>query len=155
MIAARTALAVALGLGATDAAAQTCSVGATGVAFGNYSGSASVPTDATGTVSVSCVTVVPVSVSYTIQLSAGLGGTISNRKMTSGANTLSYQLYLDAAHGSIWGDGTSGSGTASDSYGLPLLGSATRNHTVYGRIPIGQRIAPGLFNDLVTVLVNY
>ena len=37
-------------------------------------------------------------------LETGTGGTVTARKMTSGANTLSYGLYQDIARATNWGN---------------------------------------------------
>jgi spore coat protein U-like protein len=73
--------------------------------------------------------------------------------MFSGINTLSYNLYLDAAHSMIWGDGTGGSQTGTLT--INGLGNVTANATIYALIP-SQDPAPGAgYTDSITVTVNY
>lgn len=130
-----------------------CTVSATAVSFGSYSPLSSQPATSTGTVTVSCNSVSVTS--YTIALSAGLGGSFSNRHLSSGSADLSYQLYLDSADTSIWGDGTDGT-TVETASGLSCTQSCVDSFTIYGVIPASQTGASaGTYNDSVTVTVSY
>lgn len=127
-----------------------CSVSASSmVAFGSFSPLTGSTVDSTGTINVTCDALS----SYTISLSHGGSGTYSPRRMASGGNTLDYNLYRDAGRTQIWGDGTGGSSMVAGSF--PLGGS--RDHTVYGRIPLStQRDASvGSYSDSITVTVTY
>ena len=77
--------------------------------------------------------------------------------LSSGMNTLSYNLYADAGRTSVWGDGTGGSVAVESSVLLDVLGWApTQSFTVYGRIGAGQTGAvPGSYADTVSVTVTY
>ena len=140
---------------ASPAAAQLCTVSSTGVSFGTYSPLSGSPTTSTGTVTVNCTATVAIGISYSIQIGAGAGGSFGARRMASGTNLFAYQLYTNAALSMIWGDGTSGTGTVSDSYGLLSLGSVTRNYTAYGRVAPMQNVAPGAYTDVLTILISY
>ncbi|MGH8549458.1 MAG: Csu type fimbrial protein [Methylococcales bacterium] len=132
-----------------------CSVSATSVSFGAYNVFNSSPTDATGQVTVSCTgLVLSLLVSYEIQLNPGLNGSFAARKMASGANRLSYNLYLDAARTAVWGDGSSGTMTVTDGYILGLF-TITRNYNVYGRIPALQNAVVGSYADTVVVTLIF
>jgi spore coat protein U-like protein len=72
--------------------------------------------------------------------------------MANGTDMLSYNLYTDAGHTMIWGDGSGGTSTNSFG-GLISLGSTS--FTVYGRVPKGQYPMPGSFTDTITVTVTY
>jgi spore coat protein U-like protein len=133
---------------------ETCTVQASGVNFGIYDPFNSTPTDATGTASVTCSALASVLVSYTIRLSTGGSGSYASRTLTSGSYTLNYNLYTSAAHAAIWGDGSAGTSTVSDSY-LLEIGSVTRDYPVYGRIPAAQNAAVGTYSDTITVTVDY
>ena len=85
----------------------TCVATTTGVAFGTYPLFSSTPTDSTATVTVSCVTATPTAESYTVSLSTG-GSSSYNRRLSSGLNTLNYNLYTDSTRLFVWGNGTSG-----------------------------------------------
>lgn len=132
-----------------------CTVSASAVAFGNYVYSAASPLDASGNVRVSCslIGLVSLLVSYDIALSTG-SGSYAARQMSSGANQLQYNLYTNSARTIVWGDGNGGTSTISDSYLLGLL-TVERDYPIYGRVPIGQNVPAGGYNDIITVTVTY
>jgi spore coat protein U-like protein len=70
--------------------------------------------------------------------------------MTSGTHVLTYNLYLDPTHLTIWGDGSSGTGTVSGTGTGANVGTP-----VYGRIPPGQNASVGSYSDVITVTVTY
>jgi len=126
-----------------------CTVDSSVVAFGSFSPLANDTVDSTGNISVTCLE----SMSYTIALSTGRSGTYSPRSMADGGNNLEYNLYTNAGYSQIWGDGTGGSSIVGG--GPTLLG--TRDHAIYGRIPISiQRDAKvGTYSDHITVTITY
>lgn len=151
------ALALAALVTATSPAARaaTCTATATGVAFGNYDPTAAAAATSTGQVTVACSRPPgPPSVNYTIALGTG-SGSFAGRTLTFGGATLSYQLYTDATHGTVWGDGSGGTATIGDSYSLGIFRTVTRNYSVYSRIPAGQWPAAGAYSDLIVVTVTY
>ncbi|MEJ0043411.1 MAG: spore coat protein U domain-containing protein [Rhizomicrobium sp.] len=127
---------------------------ATGVAFGMYSPGAAAATLSNGTVTVSCTsTLLSTLPSFTIALSAGTNGTFSQRKMAFGTARLNYNIYTTAAHGTIWGDGTTP--TATQTYSSSL-GLAQTQFTTYGSVAAHQFVAPGIsYTDGITVTVTY
>ena len=135
----------------THATVVSCSVSATPVAFGTYTPVQPSALTSSGTISVSC-NVANGRNPVTIALSTGSGGSFSPRSMASGLNTLSYNLYLDAAYSQIWGDGTGGSLTDNDTVnpGHPNISA-----TVYGQIPPLLDPAAGSYSDTITVTVSY
>lgn len=131
----------------TATVAASCSTSATNLAFGTYDPLAATATSGTSQVSVRCTLDTP----YNIGLDAGsgAGATVSARRMTGGGATLTYVLYQDSAHLTVWGstpgvDTVAGAGT-----GLSVP------HTVYGEIPSGQNVSTGGYSDVITVSVNY
>jgi len=89
---------------------------------------------------------------YTIALNNGQNGNnASDRKLKSGTELLPYGLFSDAAHGKVWGDGTSGS--------LLVSGVGTgvsQAITVYGQLPKPQsNPKPGTYADTVTATLIY
>lgn len=127
------------------------------LAFGNYDPSSLTPKDNTTTINVVGTVTglgILVTLSYSIGLSAGTGGSIANRQLTGPSSTpLGYNLYTSSAHTTVWG-----TGTVTDSYSaLASVGgnSVSRSYTVYGRIPIGQYVAPGSYSNTITVTVTY
>ncbi|MEQ1439345.1 spore coat U domain-containing protein [Fontimonas sp. SYSU GA230001] len=133
---------------------EVCTVSTSPVVFGSYNPISGAAVDSTGTVTVTCTAVVSISVNYSIALGTGLGGSFAPRRMTSGANTLPYNLYTSASRSTVWGDGSGGTSTVSDGYTLGLL-LVTRNYTVYGRIPASQNVAAGAYADTIVVTVTY
>lgn len=141
--------------GAAQAAA-TCSVSASVLAFGSYNVFSATPRDSTGDVAVSCSVggLISLLVSYEIKLSAGGSGTFSPRRMSSGANTLNYNLYTTNGRTTVWGSGSSGTGTVSDGY-LLGVGTTVRHYAVYGRVPALQNARAASYLDSITVTVEY
>ena len=83
--------------GAAPAAADVCLVSVVGPSFGVYDTTSRQPNDAVGRVQISCKS------GATIGISAGGAGTFFPRAMRSGASTLSYNLFVDAARTGILG----------------------------------------------------
>ncbi len=135
--------------------AVNCSVSATAVGFGSYDTLSPLNNDATGTITVTCSNTLSLLVNYEILLSRGSATSYSPRRMSSGGNTLNYNLFTNIIRTTIWGDGTGGSSKVSDGYVLGALVPTVRNYTIYGRIPAGQNVASGGYTDSITVTVNY
>jgi spore coat protein U-like protein len=123
---------------------STCSILATPILFGNYTG---VVVAATSTLTILCTATTP----YVISLDAGAtsGATTSTRSMKNGSVLLNYGLFKDAAHVNNWGI-ISGTDTVAGT-GNGLLQTVT----VFGQIPAGQFVAPGLYTDTVTATLTY
>ena len=118
------------------------------LAFGNV-GSLASNVDAASAITARCTNALP----YSIALGPGNGAgvtTPSARKMTSGANTLTYGIYRNSGRtvADVWGDQVtnsySGTGTGAD-----------QSIPVYGRIPPQQRPPSGNYADTVVVTITY
>lgn len=145
-----------------SARAAACTVLATPHAFGSYTSPGGAQTDSTSTLTVTCtpdLILLACNTSYSIALSAGASGSYSQRQLASGANRLDYNLYSDAARSAVWGDGSGGSSTVAGTVSTSILSllclAGSNNHTVYGRIPASQNIAPGVYADTITVTVTF
>jgi spore coat protein U-like protein len=130
---------------------KSCTVGATALAFPAYTPGTGGQAG-TSTITVNCTK----STGYTVALNGGTttGGTIAQRLMTNGTNTLEYNLYTTLGGSTIFGDGTTGVTEAGTGSGL-ATGS---NFTVYGTLPDSvnnQAVTPGSYTDTITVSVNY
>jgi spore coat protein U-like protein len=127
-----------------------CAVTATDLIFGNYSSTSGTPTDATSSVIATCTS----GVAYTIaaDVGTGAGATEAARSMTGlvGGAALNYLMYTNSTHTTLWGDGTLSTATFG---GTTVL--LPQTYTVYGRMPISQHPAAGLYADLVTVTLSY
>ena len=96
-----------------------------------------------GSLSYKC----PPSLAPLVSMSASLNGAYRPRQMTSGGNTLDYDLYFDAAMTIVWGVGA-------DSHPVPT-GGATQTIPFYGRIFAQQDAAVGNYSDTITVTFNF
>ena len=121
-----------------------CSVSALPLAFGNYSG---VLLSASTTVSVTCT----LGTTFNLGIDAGLGSgaTVAARQMTFGGNTLTYGLYSNAGATTVIGTSIGTNTISSTGTG------SSQSITVYGQVPAGQAVAPGLYTDTVTVTITY
>jgi len=132
---------------------KSCAVSAVSpVAFGNVTVTSLMSNvTATGSLSVQCTSSTP----YTIGLDNGQGAGVTGpaaRKMTGpGGATLTYGLYQDAAHSSVWGNT---SGTGGNTQGGTGSGIVTP-YTVYGLMPPQTAPAAGNYSDSVTITVTY
>lgn len=138
----------------------TCTTSGSNLVFGNYNPLSGSARQITGTISVSCSAVVSLTggtVNYTIALGPGNSGSYAVRKLSSGVNRLSYNLYTNSNYNAVWGDGTGGSVTVPGSGNISLLlSSFTNKATVYGQIPGGQTTTvPGSYADTITVTLTY
>jgi spore coat protein U-like protein len=137
--------------GAVEARAASCTIASVaGVALGTYDVFDAAPVDSTGTITYECTGVVETD-TVQITVSTGGGGTFSPRAMSAGAETLSYNLYLDAARTVLWGDGTAGTST----YGPLQPAEGQTAVTVFGRVPAGQDVAAGSYSDTVVITVIF
>jgi spore coat protein U-like protein len=125
--------------------ANTCTISATGINFGNYVGS---DLDGTATLTATCQN----GAAYTVALNAGstIGSTVTARRMTkTGGALLPYALFRDAGRTQNWGqtigtDTVAGAGTGS-----------AQTLTVYGRIAAGATAASGGYSDTITATINF
>jgi spore coat protein U-like protein len=148
------ALVLAIAAPSSALAAPKCNGGgnpaqvtATNLSFGNYNAASPTATTANATITVSCVDPARDLPAFTVALSVA-----SNpRQLTSGANTLNYNIFTTSAYTTVWGDGTNGTVTQSH------VGGALNSfsYTAYGRIPAGQFVPTGSYTQTITVTVTY
>jgi spore coat protein U-like protein len=137
------------------AAVTSCTVTATSVAFGTYTPLTPAPLTSTGTISLIC-TVTTRKNTVTIDLSTGASNSFAPRTLTSAANSLNYNLYLDAALTQIWGNGTGSS--LEDSFTITRTRGTNQTSataTVFGAVAALQDPFPGSYSDTITVTVNF
>lgn len=133
-------LTVTLILVAVPASAwANCTVSASGISFGAYSGGA---LSFSGTIT----TVDDATSCGTQTLSIGLGSSTgySPRNFTGATPNLQYTLYKDAAHTAIWGSGA-------NSLTWSTGANTQQNFVVYGTIAAGQLVAPGSYSDTLLI----
>ena len=144
-------MAMLLLFGGEAAAAPGCLVSnITSVNFGIYDVFSAVPLDSVGTVTVRCGQDTP---NLTISINPGSSPTFSPRWMKSTRlQPLIYDLYLDAAHTVLWGDGSGGT----QRYGpVTMLQDASTTVYIYARVPALQVVAPGDYSETLTVTLNF
>jgi spore coat protein U-like protein len=140
-------------LSVTATVSATCSISTTPLAFGTYDPvvtNAATPLDATGGVVVTCTNGAATTVTLGQGLNANTGSSdsVPLRRMASGGNYLSYSLYQNAGHTTVWGN-TAGTGIAHTGTG----GAVTV--PVYGRVAAGQNVASGAYADTVVATVTF
>ncbi|MGA2906346.1 MAG: spore coat U domain-containing protein [Terracidiphilus sp.] len=123
---------------------KDCTVSATNLPFGNYTGAVKT---ATTRVSVTCTS----GTAYTVGLSAGLatGATVTTRQMQNGSTLLNYGLFTDSGHTTNWGN------TSATNWVSGTGSGSAQAITVYGQIPAAQYVKPGSYTDTITVSVTY
>ena len=123
----------------------TCTVSASDLNFGNYSGAL---IDASSAVTVNCTNLTV----FNIGLNAGTatGATVTTRKMTSPASaTLNYALFRDSARTLNWGNTVGTDTLVSQANGTAV------QYGVFGRMAAGQSGNPALYSDTIIVTVTY
>ncbi|MES2632077.1 MAG: spore coat U domain-containing protein [Pseudomonadota bacterium] len=156
----KAAVALALGSAAGLATAGGCSLSTSGLAFGTYQ-PLTLPgkvtsTDSTsdGSISMVCSGIVTGG-SYTVALGASaVGNSTSPRLMVNpqGGPHMQFNVYLDPAFTTIWGDGTTGSMFS----GTIAPGDSSRTFTAYGKVPAGQiGLRVGSFSTSLLMTLTY
>jgi spore coat protein U-like protein len=127
-----------------------CRMTLTPLNFGNYDPlgvHGSVELDASANVTLTCT--LDSVATIAIDQGQNQAGSLS-RRLSSGDQRLNYELYRDAARTQTWSTGPNAVRYVS------TTGIASSNElTVYGRIPPGQDVAAGSYNDVVTATVNF
>ena len=143
-----------LGSAAAQAGNAVCTVSVSGVAFGSFNPFSGQSASTNGTIAVTCSGAASDTASYTITITSGLGS-FSTRQLVAGGDTLTYNLYKDSGCTQVWGDGTAGTSTVSDSVTLTST-SVTTNYVVYSRIAAAQRGAKvNAYSDHLLVTITY
>lgn len=120
------------------ALAQSCSFTISNLTFGNVSTITGAPADANGTLTANCSGYSTTTIRLCLSIGIPTGG-FNPRTLTGPAGaTLTYNIYSDAAHSTIWGSVNSGTYPAVI-LDLPVVsGSASTTLTMYGRVNAGQ-----------------
>ncbi len=141
------AVVVVAGLfGPSPAEAAKCTITTAPIAFGSYNVFSSAPVDSVGSLLFDCTGAKNVS----IAISQGQSGSFQPRTLRSGAESLFYNLFLDAARSTVWGNGSGGTQTYVTDPGKDPI-----TVTIYGQIPPQQDVSFGSYADAVTVTINF
>lgn len=144
----RGGFALLLALWPTAARAASCTLSSTSLSFGAYDVFATAPTDSTATLTYRCSGNADIAIGIT----RGRSTTYNPREMAKGTERLSYNLYLDPARTTVWGDTTGGTQVYFDTR---VPNNRNVMATVYGRIPAGQDVSAGDYTDTVLVVVEF
>jgi spore coat protein U-like protein len=117
----------------------TLNFGSQGVLVANVNG--------TSTLAVQCTNTTPYNIG--LDQGQGSGATVAARKMSSGANTITYTLYSDTNRTVLWGN-TVGTNTVAGTGN-----GASQSYTIYGQAPPQTTPTPAVYTDTVTVTVTY
>ena len=124
--------------------AANCTISSTATLdFGGYDPvvvNASSPKDGTAAMTVAC----------TKGFIPTIGIPTTGRTMSGGGDTLTYDLYKNAARDQLWGD--SGADLFTPGSAPGKNGTA---YTIYGRIPGGQDVGVASYSGTIQVTVNF
>lgn len=128
---------------------NNCVISTAAVAFGPYDPvdvNAATDLDGTGTVTIACTK----GATATVGLGLGSNASGTTRRMTDGSgNFLTYELYQEVGHSTVW---NTGAGLLSPA---AAPSKAPRDFTVYGEVTGNQDIAAGNYTDTVVASVNF
>lgn len=142
--------AVVLALVSVSPARAACTISSTPLLFGVYNVFAATPLDSTGSLTFHCSST---DKDIVITLDRGGAPTFNPRRMLNGSEPLTYNLYLDAARTTIWGDGTGG--TQAFTEHNPQGNNRDIVVPIYGRIPAGQDVRSGSYTNTITVTIQF
>jgi spore coat protein U-like protein len=123
----------------------TCTISATALNFGNYSG---VLINASSALTINCTN----KTVFDIGLNAGTaaGATVTTRQMTGpGGVKLNYSITQDSKGQINWGNTIGTDIVQKTGTGIGV------QYPVYGQLPQGQLVTPGLYTDTITATVTY
>lgn len=133
----------------TATVADSCTVTAADLNFGAYDPNAG-DLDGTSTITATCTAGTP----YDIGLDRGnnnANASGTTRAMAgTGGEYLSYELYQEATHSTVWGNTV-----GSDALNVPSAAGGATAHTVYGRIPAGQFVPAANYADTINVTITF
>jgi spore coat protein U-like protein len=137
-------------LSVTATVSKNCTISTAPVTFGAYDpvvANATAPLDRTGTVTVTCTK----GATATVGLGPGNNAQGTTRRMSGGtAAFLTYELYQDSTHSTVWGNTTGNM--------LPIPAAPNRNprdFIVYGQVAAAQDATVGSYTDTVVATVNF
>ncbi|GAP66689.1 pilus protein [Mizugakiibacter sediminis] len=149
--------------------AAQCSISTSGLSFGVYDPLAgypsTAPVTANGALQLACsytsIGDLLVGIQAQISLSTGSSGSYAARTLRQGAESLRYNLYVDPALTTVFGDGSGGTqrvakcftGFFNNCGGDPA--NSPVSIPVYGALPGSQDVSPGGYADNIVVTVTF
>jgi spore coat protein U-like protein len=131
---------------ATNAITGGCTATPTGIVLPNYDLIAKTQQTSTGTISVKCTGTGTDTVN--VALSTG-SGTCATRKMVSGANNLTYNIYTTAGFATVWCDPTTRVSMIFTFPSQTTPSALTNPVTMFAKVPSAQSVATGSYSDTV------
>ena len=136
-------------LAVTASVANGCTITTTPLAFGAYDpvvANLTAPLAGTGGVVITCTK------NAVTHIGLGLGANASGsiRRMILGTDFLTYELYQEVGHTTVWG--TVGAAMLTP---VAAPSKAARTFSVYGLVPPAQDVAAGSYTDSVVATVNF
>jgi spore coat protein U-like protein len=135
-------------LGSAPAEAAKCTIWSAPVVFGTYDVFTTAPLDSTSGLAFDCN---GGARNVSISISRGQAGSYVPRKLKKGTESLNYNLFLDAARTTIWGDGSG----ASETYFNRNPPNSYVVVPIYARVTAEQDVSAGTYADTVTVTINF
>jgi spore coat protein U-like protein len=149
-----------VGLGQSDVQATTatssfavqasvtanCTISAATLNFGSYDPvvtNAAANLDQTSTITVACTK----GSTGVVSLDNGVNASGVIRRMKSGANFLTYEMYNDSARSVVW--------NATNTVSYTAASKATSPLTLYGRVTGGQDVPVGSYADTVVATITF
>ena len=132
-------------------AVGVCTIETRPLSFGNYDPEANADLDALAQVIYTCNNQAK---KIRIEMTTGVANQFDRYMTTSlgGGDRLSYNIYLDSTHQTIWGQGLYGTDVYYENNppnGTPVIVPA------FGRIRRGQNVEPGEYVDALTVRILF
>lgn len=122
---------------------SSCSINNGTLDFGQYASGQLDPLEAVGTISfTNC------SGNLIIELDGGTSGNVGTRQMRSGSHSVQYQIYRNPTRSMVWGMGA-------EAREITLLTPQSGTIALYGRIPAGQAVPDGTYQDIINVTMTF
>ena len=123
---------------------------ASDINFGTVTGNIAADRDAATNLAVNCNN----GAAYHIGLNNGLNATAGGQRRMTGTTGayVSYELFTTAQRDVAWG-ATAAGGTATDVDATRT--NAAQTVTLYGRVPSGESVGAGTYNDTITATIEY
>ncbi len=141
-------------IGVSATVGTNCVVSTTSIGFGTYDPAAVAPTNGTGTVALVCTT----GATPSIAVNLGSNPNATQRRLTSGANTLNYNVFQPTSNAAGAACAyTTAFPTTTPGFALTAAPStASRTYNICGQIPAAQSgAAAGTYSDTLTVTVSF
>jgi spore coat protein U-like protein len=132
--------------------AKNCVIDAPDLNLGSFDGTNDLAVSSV--ISVRCTS----GTGFTVDLSTGASGSYAARTMSNGTGgTLVYNLFTDANHTAVWGDGVTGGTDDGGGTGAGMALANAQSLTVYGQLLASdnQEAEAGSYTDTITATIEY